>query len=204
MTIYAQSVIRIEMANFNAQGGPGHQPGVAFTTTNSAKRQQYKWELAIRFMLKYPNSKNSEVAAHIGIDTVTLSIWQNDPDFVVLKQQILSGVLCHLDEDLAEDVISNHLTLKRLVPVAIQNLADLAYQRTNERLRLEASREILDREGHFTKVSRVGLPTAEQGGVANAIDQNTANELINALNAAKAANAPPASIDDPPITESEQ
>lgn len=193
------------MANPFATGGPGHTPGVAFTTTNSPNRVRWKWELAIRFELRYPNAKNTEIATHIGIDPVTLSQWMADPDYKALKQQLISGILSHIDEGLAEDIQQNHITLKRLVPLAIQNLADLAMQRTSEKLRLEASREILDREGHFTKVSRIGLPTQEQGGVASTIDQETANTLIEALNAAKATHSTSeASIDDPPLTESKQ
>lgn len=197
------------MANSNpmsGQGGPGHTPGVAFTTTNSPSRQRWKWELAIRFQLKNPNAKQSEVAAHIGVDIVTLSQWQAQQEWKDLHNQIVSGILSQIDAELAEDINHQRLSLKRLVPVAIQNLADLALQSANPNIKLKASMEILDRDGNMAKVQRVGLATAEQGGVASQVDNEVAKLLGEALLAAKAkkdASKEPAqpSISDPPVSK---
>lgn len=192
------------MANPNATGGPGHTPGQPFTTTNSPSRQRWKWELAIRFMLKNPNAKQSEVAKHIGVSPITLAVWQQDPDFVDLQNQIMTGVLSHVDEDLAEDVTNQKLSLKRMIPMALQGLADLALQSSNPQIKLKAIGEILDRDGHLAKVTRIGLPTDAQGGVAGTMDNEVAAKLLEALTAAntaatkaKANNQQP-TIDSPP------
>lgn len=180
------------MANSNplgGAGGPGHTPGVPFTTTNSPSRVRWKWELAIRFQLKNPNAKQSEVAAHIGVDAQTLSTWQADPEWVNLHNQITTGILSQVDADLAEDITHQRLTLKRLVPLAIQNLADIALQSANPNLKLKASLEILDREGHMSKVTRIGLPAEAQGGVSDQKDNDVAKALVEAMTQARAAQA---------------
>lgn len=178
------------MANpnpMNGAGGPGHTKGVAFTTTNSPARKRWKWELAIRFQLKNPNAKQSEVAQHVGVDVVTLSTWMADPEWVNLHNQITTGILSSIDADLAEDITHQRLTLKRLVPLALQNLAELALQSSNPAIKLKATNEILDRDGHFAKVQRVGLATEDQGGVSDQKDNNIAEALIDALTIRKAA-----------------
>lgn len=181
-------------------GGPGHTKGQAFNTTNSPSRTRWKWELAIRFMLRNPNAKQTEVAKHIGVTTVTLSQWMANPDFVDLQNQITTGVLSHVDEDLAEDVVEQKLSLKRAIPMALQGLVDLAMQQSNPQIRLKAIGEILDREGNHAKVTRVGLPTHDQGGIAGAIDNDVANKLVEALQAAQAAKQPkPVTIEDPAV-----
>jgi len=176
------------MANSNplgGTGGPGHTKGVAFTTTNSPSRQRWKWELAIRFQLKNPNAKQSEVAAHIGIDAQTLSTWQADPEWTNLYNQITTGILSSIDADLAEDITHQRLTLKRLVPTAIQNLAEMALQSANPNLKLKASLEILDRDGHMSKVQRIGLASEAQGGISDQKDDDVAKALGEALIQAK-------------------
>jgi len=190
----------------SGQGGPGHPSGVAFTTTNSPARQRWKWELAIRFQLKNPNAKQAEVAKHIGVSPVTLSQWQTDPSWMDLHNQIVTGVLSHVDEDLAEDLTAQRLTLKRMIPLALQNLADLALQSSNPAIKLKATQEILDREGNHAKVTRMGLATDSQGGVANHLDNEVALKLAEALLAARAASAAttPITIDSPLATEKEQ
>lgn len=189
------------MANSNplgGAGGPGHTKGVAFTTTNSPSRVRWKWELAIRFQLKNPNAKQSEVAAHIGVDIQTLSNWQSDPEWVNLHNQITTGILSSIDADLAEDITHQRLTLKRLVPLAIQNLAEMALQSANPNIKLKASMEILDRDGHMSKVQRIGLPAAEQGGVSDQKDDSVAQALIQALTQARTAQTPTKPVE--PIT----
>lgn len=195
------------MANPNPMqglGGPGHTKGTQFNTTNSPSRQRWKWELAIRFQLKNPNAKQSEVAKHIGVTTVTLSQWQADPDWQDLHNQIVTGILSHVDEDLAEDVTQQRLTLKRLLPVALQNLAAFATQDSNPQLKFKATQEILDREGNHARVTRMGLPTEQQGGVAGSIDNEVASKLIEALQAAQAVKKQEVTIDSPPVSNSEQ
>jgi hypothetical protein len=166
-------------------GGPGHTAGVPFTTTNSPSRVRWKWELAIRFQLKNPNAKQTEVAQHIGIDVVTLSQWQSDPEWINLHNQIVTGILGAVDAELAEDITHQRLTLKRLVPTALQNLAELALQSANPNIKLKATTEILDRDGHFAKVQRVGLASEAQGGVSDEKDNDIATALIAALANAK-------------------
>ena len=85
------------------------------------------------------------------------------------------------------DLSTQREKLNRAVPVAIENLMALALQTSNGKLRLEASREILDRHGHFSKVSRIGVPTEDQGGIGDSIDNEVATNLIGSLLNARAA-----------------
>lgn len=200
------------MANSNPMGGlggPGRPTGPG-TTTNSPSRMRWKWELAIRFMLRNPNAKHTEVAAHVGVAGGTLSQWMMDPEWVNLHNQITTGILSSIDADLAEDITHQRLTLKRLVPTALQNLAELALQSANPNIKLKATTEILDRDGHFAKVQRVGLATEDQGGVSDEKDNAIAAALGNALIAAQAAKQAAAikakeiTIESAPTTEQVQ
>lgn len=169
------------MANYQAKGGPGLPKGYVFSTTNSPSSVRWKWELAIRFMLKNPNAKMPEVAQHVGVAEQTLAQWKVDPEWTNLHNQITTGILSSIDADLAEDITHQRLTLKRLVPTAIQNLADLALQSANPSIKLKASQEILDRDGNFAKVARVGLAMQGQGGVSDQKDDDVSRALLESL-----------------------
>lgn len=188
------------MANHSAKGGPGVPQGTIFQTTNSPSRQRWKWELAIRFMLKNPNAKQPEVAQHIGVAIPTLSQWMTDPEWTNLHNQITTGILSSIDAELAEDITHQRLTLKRLVPTAIQNLADLALQSANPSIKLKASQEILDRDGHFAKVQRVGLATEGQGGVSDQKDDEISKLLVESLHLARERKQAQATTPSPTIT----
>jgi len=72
-----------------------------------------------------------------------------------------------------------------MIPVALDGLMELAQQRKNERVRLAACSEIMDRDGRLAKVQRIGLPTEDQGGIGASIDDETADALVSALKTAK-------------------
>lgn len=193
------------MGSIPTNPGPGRPTGPA-TTGSSLQQKLWKWDIAIRYMIVNPNAQHKDIAAHVGVAQQTVAQWMIDPDFVTRSNTIRSGILSHLDEQICEDVKLQRIELKRAVPIAMQSLIDLALQRGNAQVRLKASAEILDRDGHFSKVSRIGLPTEDQGGISDQIDNATAATLIASLAKAQAAKeaAKSPTIESPSPTEKVQ
>lgn len=180
-----------------SSGNPplGRPPGVSHNSA-SPYSKRWRWELAIRFELANVGIKADAIAAHVGVSPSTLAQWRMNPEYVTLYNSIVCGVLDEIDSELSEDIKAQQFKLKKLVPIALTGLMELAMQKVNPSVRAKACSEILDREGNFAKVSRIGLATENQGGIGK-LDNDTANALIASLNAAKAV-SPPTIDDDSP------
>jgi hypothetical protein len=191
--------------HLKGRGGPGAPKGVT-NVSRSKDRWLLKIEMAVRFMIVNVNISDAMIAAHIGVSPVTLSMWKKTPEWQRIHDTITTRVLGDMDSEIKDDLRLNRLRLQKIgVPTALNNLLEMAMSRTNDKLRLAASRELLDRSGHFSKVTRIGLPSEDQGGVSDSLDNDTAKELVDALSSIKSKeSAEPASIQSPPPTDSIQ
>jgi len=125
--------------------------------------------------------KDPEIAAFLNLSLAGLAQMKADPEYAAIRMQVLTGVVSDAEKELIRDTEYKHELLRDLVPAALRNLFDLANSQ-NESIKLKATAEILDREGTMAKVSRIGLATADQGGIGNSIDDETAANLVTALN----------------------
>ena len=124
--------------------------------------------------------RDAEIARQLGITPAGLAMVKQDPDYASVRDRIKTGVCSLLDENLKDDLQFQREKIRSMMPVALDGMYELAIQTKNERVRLAACAEIMDRDGRMAKVSRIGLPTEDQGGVGQ-IDDETADALIIAL-----------------------
>lgn len=173
------------------------------------KRTIDKIHLIVRMELAHPLKHQLEIAMLCGLSPVRYSLLKRSKEYLQIHSQYLSGVLTKLDNQVEENLKLSSETLKFAVPIALQNLVAQALQTKDLRVQNKACNDLLDRDGHFAKVTRVGLATPDQGGVANDKDNEVASELIKALQTApvlsQPAQAPTApTISSPPLTQKTQ
>lgn len=161
-----------------------------------------KINLLIRMELAYPNYNSTTIAQMCGIKIQRFSLLKKSSYYQRIHQAYTTGILSDLDTLVKQNYEISKSTLDMGVPIAMQALFKQAMQEKDLRVQNKAANDILDRHGRFAKVTRLGLPTAEQGGVAEVKDDKAVADMINAL---KSAAAPlPANISDPPLTDSTQ
>lgn len=132
--------------------------------------------------------KDVEIAAYLGVTPQTIGLDKKSPDYIAIELRVTQGVITELDEELSQGEFLRNKLKKTLVPAALEALADAVLdKRVALKTRLEAASEILDREGTFAKVSRVGISGDQQGGLITDSDENIADALASAV-AAKCIN----------------
>jgi hypothetical protein len=159
--------------------------------------------LLVRLELANPQLSGIEVARLAGLTAQKASVLRMTPLYRTVHNNFFSGVIAGLDNQVKDNLGLTQATLKFAVPVAMERLLKQALQEKDLRVQNKACNDILDRDGHFAKVTRVGLATEEQGGVANDKDNKVASDLLNALRQQTPIPQQP-SIDSPSITDSTQ
>lgn len=127
-------------------------------------KTRVRMEKAIR--LEACGLADTEIASHIGISVGGLAFMKRRPEYQILVRQIATGVISSLDEAIVDDQAYIKQRVQEMVPTALKALHDAVLNPMEPRLRLEAAKQILDRDGRLAQVSRIGLPTQEQGGFA--------------------------------------
>lgn len=157
-----------------------------------------KIHIAARLELANPNLNLGDIARMVGISQSSFSLLRKTKIYGDIKQQYLLGILTPLNNQISDTYKTGRETLNLSVPVALQNLYALALNAKDERVKLKASMEILDREGRHAKVSRIGMAAPEQN-VATDEDNEEASSLIAASKATQRA-----TINSQPITQVKQ
>ena len=157
--------------------------------------------LLVRLELKSPHLTSAEIAKMVGLSPQSYVILKASQLYRDIYNQYLSGVLTKLDVQVDNNLELTAESLKFAVPIAMQALVEQAIQTKNERIRNKAANDILDRDGHFAKVQRIGVATTEQGGAGDDKDNAIAGELVRAMVRPKLS-AP--TIDSPPASDSTQ
>ena len=144
-------------------------------------RQRLLLERLVR--LQQAGYKDTEIVKILGVSQSAISTWKASTEYLALEAQIASAIVSKLDEEIF-DIDSQRLRLRaNLVPAAINTLSDLVSQKRDEKLRLAAAVQILDREGSFTVVQKqnVQVETKELTPAESA----AADEVVGALKKGK-------------------
>jgi len=160
-----------------------------------------KMHILIRLELANPLLSSSDIAKLAGVGIGRFSTLKRLPLYQQLHNQYMTGLVTRLDTKVDKNLTLTQETLHFAVPLAMQALLKQALQEKDLRVQNKACNDLLDRDGHFAKVRRLGLATKDQGGVTNTDtrDNDTAAELIKAM-----ANNQAPNIQDPPLTETTQ
>lgn len=76
------------------------------------------------------------------------------PEYIAIRAEVNTGVISTEDQHLREDIANVREELREMVPAALLALRDTLLDKSNPKLRFEAAKEMLDREGTLAKVSR--------------------------------------------------
>lgn len=108
-----------------------------------------------------------EISEYFGhVDAAQISQWIRCPEYAQILTRIKVGVIGELDALLQDQEMQHTYRKKILVPAALGTLGEIIQDKKFKAdLRLKAAIEILDRDGQYAKVSRMGLATDEQGGI---------------------------------------
>lgn len=148
------------------------------------QRSLDKINLLVRMELLNPQMSSTQIALLCGITLNRFSILKRTPEYQRVHNAYMTGLLTDIDLKVKSNYELEQGTLDMAVPIALQGLVQQALNSKDERVKNKAFNDILDRHGRFAKVSRVGLPTSEQGGVASDKDNAAVDELVKALKAA--------------------
>lgn len=122
---------------------------------------------------------DAEIAAHVGITTAALAGIKTRPEYKVLVRQVATGVISQYDEQLAANSDFQRARLQSMVPPALDALFKAVTNPIDQRLAVEAAKQILDRDGRLAQVSRIGLAAPNQGGfAATQKDVEAANSIV--------------------------
>lgn len=156
----------------------GAKPGVPHVHTKSKLRM----EMAMRIQMANPHYTDAQIAEAIGITPAGYAVMKQNPEYKKLLHEFKTGIFSPVDGTLADRMLNASEKIASLVPTALETLANAATQRMDKKLAVAASCEILDRSGYTSKVSRIGLPTPQQGGLGiPQTDIDVARALVEAL-----------------------
>lgn len=119
-------------------------------------KKAMRLERAVRLALDPRGFSLEEIALMIGVAPITVAQWRMTPHYQAKMIELRTGVISEYDRVLRESVDASRDELTSMRPVALQNLRTLALS-NNETIKLKASMEILDRDGHFAKVSKTSV-----------------------------------------------
>lgn len=145
---------------------------------------------------------NTQIAAFFGVHPQTLIYIKARPEYQAIRMAHTTGVLDSLTNETRLLVENQIDELKDLVPSALRTLRDTltrgnaATATPSERkLAFEASREVMDREGTFAKVSRAEITVNEEVDLER--EKQVSTDLLAMLNMAHEAKR----TDDPTILD---
>lgn len=166
-----------------------------------------KMHIIVRAELANPLLSTLDLAQLIGIGPARLNMIRNIPLYRQIKNQYMTGaILRPLDQKVEKRYDVAKDTLSFAVPMAMQTLVQQALSAKDERIRNKACNDLLDRDGRFAKVKRIGLPTEDQGtGAIQDRDSLDIAEMQAALKSVQpGAVGGAATIDSNPITNTKQ
>jgi hypothetical protein len=154
----------------------GRTPGRAYKTI-------LKIEKAVR--LEAMGLTDDQIAEHLGYadaNSFRVSLKQL-PEYQSTRVRITTGVISELDDELASNTEYLRATINNSIPRALQVLVN-NLNSSDEKVAMTAAESLLDRHGKLAKVSRIGLPSEDQGGVGvKSFKQEIADELASEVSA---------------------
>jgi hypothetical protein len=140
-----------------------------------------KINIIIRLRLANPAMTLTDIAKLVGLSPVRMSIVMKSPEYNRLSNHYLTGIYHGLDQQVKSQLHGAGETLKLAVPVAMSELLKEVLHAKDERVRNKAANDILDRDGHFAKVSRVGVSVETDPSAINKKDQEMAGVFLKAI-----------------------
>lgn len=126
------------------------------TSTKIAPGKTYKRHLKIERVVRLTAAgyTDEEIGFSLRITPVYVSMLRRTPEYIAIRSEVNTGVISEEDRMLREDITNVRAELRDMVPAALLAVRDTLYDKLNPKLRFEAAKEILDREGTVAKVSR--------------------------------------------------
>src|SRR5271155_4082108 len=162
-------------------------------------RRQLKIEKIARYTVQ--GYSDDEIALVMGITKVYVSMLRRTPEFLSICTSLTTGVISDLDALTKQDLETKQDDLRALLPDAMLALRDILYDKSNPRLRLEAAKQIMDREGTLAIVSKSEIKKKVEFDFSEH-DKNT-NDLLSIMQGAAPLSASSAldefinSVEDP-------
>lgn len=124
---------------------------------------------------------DTEIAFALRITAVYVSMLRRTPEYAAIRAEVNTGVISDEDTALREDIANVRAELRDMVPAALLSFRDAIYDKSNPKLRFEAAKEILDREGTVAKVSRSEIKVKDELDYSK--HDSIATDLLAALQA---------------------
>jgi hypothetical protein len=135
---------------------------------------------------------NDQIAHFIGVHVQTLIYMKARPEYQRMRISFATGVLDTVDKDVRLEMDNQIAELKDMVPFALRTLRDTLIRGNSSdstlaerKLALEASRDVMDREGTFAKVSRAEVKVSKDVDLEK--EKQVQTDLLAMLSAADAA-----------------
>lgn len=123
---------------------------------------------------------DAEIAQHLNLTPAGLAQVKLDPDYDSVRRRIRDGIASETDNIISREGDYVRDRIREMVPAALDSLYKAAIS-NNEHIRLRAATQILNRDGRVAEVSRIGLPTEDQGGAGTKIDDDIAAALTGIM-----------------------
>lgn len=156
---------------------------------HNSSRTRQRMETAAR--LESVGIPDAEIARHIHLTPAGLAQMKQRNDYKALRLQLMTGILSEMDAAISEDIGELRKRIKENVPLALQAIIDTIAQKTDPKLRLAAAESLLDRDGRFSKSTRVSVDTTETKAEVSEKDARISSDLVNAMGGIKLQNKPP-------------
>jgi len=135
---------------------------------------------------------NNEIANILGVQLPTLHQMKAQPEYLIKRAELATGVIVDLQEGLRADADNLRREIQDMLPSALRTLRN-AVQRgavnnapiNDIKVGMEAAKEIMDREGTFSKVSKSEIKIKEAPNLS--VFEQTETDLLKLLQDAQAA-----------------
>jgi len=127
---------------------------------------------------------DTEIAISQGVTPQYVNMLKRTPQYIAKRTEIATGVIAKEDLFLRENIENGHAELRHMVPTALLALRDSLHDKMNPKLRFEAAKEILDREGSLAKVSKSQVLVRNEYDYSE--DDLVEGDLLAALNGIQA------------------
>lgn len=137
--------------------------------------------------LTMSNVRDDEIARLCGYKSkVSVTQIRATQEYGIIFDALKANVLSVFDENLANDTAALQETVRQQVPQALKKLVEALNSR-NEKISIDAAKELIAMDGRVAKVQRLGLPSDAQGGIGD-VDSSIADEILIAMGKKKDAN----------------
>lgn len=135
---------------------------------------------------------NNEIAKILNVNLCTLHQMKAQPEYLTKRAELATGVVVDLQEGLRTDADNLRREIQDMLPSALRTLRN-AVQRgavnnapiNDIKVGMEAAKEIMDREGTFSKVSKSEIKIKESPNLA--VFEQTETDLLKLLQDAQKA-----------------